>query len=70
MPVLQPEGLEILGGLGRGFTEGQLQSLNFAAMDLSEFIQKIVPKEADLAGSINRAGQSVSDQVKNYYEQD
>jgi hypothetical protein len=48
----------------------QLQSLNFAAMDLSEFIQKIVPKEADLAGSINRAGQSVSDQVKNYYEQD
>lgn len=53
-----------------GFTEGQLQSLNFAAMDLSEFIQKIVPKEADLAGSINRAGQSVSDQVKNYYEQD
>ncbi len=53
-----------------GFNEAQLQSLNFAAMDLSEFIQKIVPKEANLGAAVNRAGQSVSDRVQNYYDQD
>ena len=53
-----------------GFNEHQLQALDFAAMDLSEFIQKIVPAKVDLEKNIDRAGKSVADRVKNYYDQD
>lgn len=50
-----------------GFTEAQIQQLNFADMDFSEFIQSIVPTSADLPGVIGRVGNTVTQKVQNYY---
>ena len=52
-----------------GFNQAQLQSLNFAAMDLSEFIASIVPKSINQAATSSQVGQTVQQRVTNYYEQ-
>lgn len=50
-----------------GFTEVQIQQLNFADMDFSEFIQTIVPKPTDVPGVLNRVNSTVTKKVENYY---
>ncbi len=58
-------------GLGAGscggFSEDQLNAINFAAMDFSEFIQTIVPAAADIPGTLTRVGDTVTKKVNNYY---
>ncbi len=51
-----------------GFNESQLQSLDFSKMDFSEFIADIEPKDVPVSKISERVTSTVSDKVKNYYE--
>lgn len=50
-----------------GFTQAQLQSLDFAAMDFSEFIATIAPTEGDPAKVQNHVNKTITKQVESYY---
>lgn len=49
-----------------GFTPAQLQSLNFAAMDLSEFYSDVMAKAKGM--DTTQAQQNVMERVQNYYD--
>lgn len=51
-----------------GFTQAQLESLDFSAMDLSEFIADIVPEDPDLGGMTSRVEETVQQRVQDYYQ--
>lgn len=50
-----------------GFDQAQLESLDFSAMDLSEFIADVVPKDPDVSQMTDRVGQTVEERVQDYY---
>ncbi len=52
-----------------GFNEAQLQALNFATMDLSEFIATIAPVMPDAVQAAGKTGQTVQQRVSHYYDQ-
>ncbi len=52
-----------------GFTDTQLKALDFAAMDLSEFITDITPVLPDRSQLSDRARTTVDQRVKDYYAQ-
>lgn len=52
-----------------GFSETQLQALDFGAMDLSEFIATIAPVLPDAAQMGGKAGQTVQQRITHYYDQ-
>ena len=52
-----------------GFSQAQMQSLDFSKMDFSEFTATIVPPKQDTGAMTQQVQQSVQQQVKNYYGQ-
>lgn len=50
-----------------GFTQAQLQSLDFSAIDFSEFIATIVPKTLDAGATTGTVSDTVHKKVTDYY---
>ena len=51
-----------------GFTQVQLEALDFAQIDLSEFIASIAPKDLNADGLASTVGATVDQKVTDYYE--
>ena len=52
-----------------GFSEAQINAINFGAIDFGEFIQTIVPAAANMPGITGRAATTVNKKVYDYYGQ-
>ena len=50
-----------------GFTQAEISGLNFATMDLSEFINEIQAKAVNTIPGTNRASTNVTEKVTNYF---
>ena len=52
-----------------GFNQEQLQAIDFAQIDLSEFIADVMPKTPDAMAFTGQARKTVDEKVKGYYDQ-
>lgn len=52
-----------------GFTMSDLEKLDMSKMDLSEFIQDVIPKDLDTGKLTERATQTIQDRSTNYFNQ-
>lgn len=52
-----------------GFTQTQLQSLDFSRIDMSEFIADVTPKSPNVSGMSDKVNQTVQQKVQSYYDQ-
>jgi conjugal transfer mating pair stabilization protein TraN len=52
-----------------GFTQAQLQQLDFAKMDLTEFMADVKPKQVDTTQMTGKATSTVTQKIKDYYGQ-
>lgn len=52
-----------------GFTQQQLESLDFSQLDLTEFIADITPKDVSPSKISDRVQQTVNEKIQSYYDQ-